>query len=473
MSEKRIHREEYLYLPALTHDAALLAWGAFFFKVKQDDGREKWELLDDDDLREKAGRKQSIGERAEPYAAQATVLVTEIGTGATHTHSVTVNRANHALVRGLKPDTEYSYRVVVHEAGGNEHEWAAGQLYDWDVQGDEPTMKKSTRSYQNRFRTFPAPHLPATSLRFAVLGDFGRGIRKRSSAPRCQREVAEALDQAFADQPFRFIVTTGDNIYAKTFLGIPTSSSGDEDDDWFFTYFQPYRYLLNRVPVFPVIGNHDDDENEHPVDRLQIYDNLYLRLQARDLQLDAVFDHGLLYRFRFGAEVEFVMLDTSKGRGGKLHFEFPQNQSFIARAFSTANAPRWRIPVSHHPAYCAGPRHGNTESLRAFLQQHGAAAGIRVSFSGHEHNFQFSCDEAGVAHFLTGGGGKFRESEPDDFQKAKTQVWGGNNEGHFLLVDINGNEMSVTPFGHLHGNELRPIAINHVTGNQRTPPFRV
>ena len=58
MSEKRTHREEYLYLPALTHDAALLAWGAFFFKVKQDDGREKWELLDDDDLREKAGRKR-------------------------------------------------------------------------------------------------------------------------------------------------------------------------------------------------------------------------------------------------------------------------------------------------------------------------------------------------------------------------------------------------------------------------------
>ena len=52
---------------------------------------------------------------------------------------------------------------------------------------------------------------------------------------------------------------------------------GDEDDDWFFTYFQPYRYVLNRVPVYPSIGNHDSGETEERDDRDQLMDNFYLR----------------------------------------------------------------------------------------------------------------------------------------------------------------------------------------------------
>ena len=42
--------------------------------------------------------------------------------------------------------------------------------------------------------------------------------------------------------------------------GIPIGDHGDEDDDWFFTFYQPYRYLLNRIPVYPCIGNHDSAE---------------------------------------------------------------------------------------------------------------------------------------------------------------------------------------------------------------------
>ena len=54
---------------------------------------------------------------------------------------------------------------------------------------------------------------------------------------------------------------------SQVLFGIPVSASGDEDDDWFFTYFQPYRYVLNRIPVYPSIGNHDADESEACDDR--------------------------------------------------------------------------------------------------------------------------------------------------------------------------------------------------------------
>jgi tartrate-resistant acid phosphatase type 5 len=468
MSKERIHCEEYLYLPTLTHDAALIAWGGFFFVVERDDDEEEWELIDDDKLPRRAGRKQCIGESAEAYAPRATVFVTETSTGATQT--VNVEAVNHAIVRGLKPDTEYAYRVVLHTALGQTYEWAVGPLNDWVIVNGRSLMRTGGR-YDNRFRTFPAPTTTANSLNFAAIGDFGRGVRTSSRGSRCQREVAEALEQAVNERDVRLILTTGDNIYAKTFLGIPTGASGDEDDDWYFTYFQPYRYIINRVPVFPAIGNHDEGETEQAIDRTQIYDNLYLRAHFSQLRpvADASFEHGLFYRFRFGAEIEFVCLDTSKGSSGKRHFDMAENQEFIRRAFAPP-APRWRIPYAHHPAYCAGPWHGSSESLRKFLKEH--AADVRVSFSGHEHNFQYAYD-AGQHHFLTGGGGKFRTGTLRRSRLAAEMMraWGGNDEGHFLLVEIRGETMQVIPVGYLRERQLRPIRINPVGDQPVQLPF--
>ena len=48
MSDKPLHFEEYLYIPALTHQAALIAWGGFYFKVKDDHGKQELKLLDAD-----------------------------------------------------------------------------------------------------------------------------------------------------------------------------------------------------------------------------------------------------------------------------------------------------------------------------------------------------------------------------------------------------------------------------------------
>src|SRR5262249_41556900 len=155
---------------------------------------------------------------------------------------------------------------------------------DWVIEDGEGAMQPG-KSYENTFRTFPDPLASTPAFSFLVIGDFGRGVRKADKDERCQRQVAEAMTMAARVNDVRFIVTTGDNIYAKTFLGIPTGKdSGDEDDDWFFTYFQPYRYLLNRIPVFPAVGNHDEGENEKSIDRQQIYDNLYLQTQFNQLR---------------------------------------------------------------------------------------------------------------------------------------------------------------------------------------------
>jgi hypothetical protein len=40
MSIERILRGEYMHLPAVTRDAAIIAWGGFFFEVGREDDQE-------------------------------------------------------------------------------------------------------------------------------------------------------------------------------------------------------------------------------------------------------------------------------------------------------------------------------------------------------------------------------------------------------------------------------------------------
>jgi hypothetical protein len=51
---------------------------------------------------------------------------------------------------------------------------------------------------------------------------------------------------------------------------------------------------------------------------------------------------------------------------------------------------------------------------------------VKVSFSGHEHNFQYARDE-GQHHFVTGGGGKYRDDRLSSSGMASemVQAWGG------------------------------------------------
>jgi hypothetical protein len=254
----------------------------------------------------------------------------------------------------------------------------------------------------------------------------------------------------------RLLLTTGDNIYAgKTLLGVPLGATGDEDDDWFFTFYQPYRYIINRVPVYPAVGNHDGDETEANDDRQQLLDNFFVheRFLGEETAGRSSIGPGLFYRFHYGADIEFVCLDTSRQflLFGRRFFEHSNHAAFLEAALPDVTglerpAPRWRMPFSHHPPYCAGPQYGNSHSMIERLVPLFERSGVRAVFSGHEHNFQYS-QVRDVHYFITGSGGKVRLQPPTAFEAAHTVAWAA--AGHFLLVDINGPQMQVRPMGAL------------------------
>jgi DNA repair exonuclease SbcCD nuclease subunit len=235
------------------------------------------------------------------------------------------------------------------------------------------------------------------------------------------------------------------------------TNTGDEDDDWFFTFFQPYRYMVNRVPVYPCIGNHDAAESEDRDDREQLLDNFYLweRFGTETKSGNASLDPGLFYRFRYGQDVEFVCLDTSKEHffHGKRLFEYPKHREWIEHTLASDYNTRWRIVFCHHPPFCAGPRHGNTDRMDQLLPLF-AQGGIRVVFSGHEHNFQHS-SYGGIDYFVTGAGSKVRKGSPDRFDEAHTHSW--SDHAHFLLVTIDRTTMRVEPIGELNDGSIGPL----------------
>jgi hypothetical protein len=464
------HAEPYIYLAGLTHKAVLITWGGFYFRVRSRKNGDEWKLVDDSDLDHvHPPRRESIGAKSAPFG---NARVEVFDSSANLVSFAETTTTNHAWITGLAPDTEYTYRVFV-----NGEEWASGERRDWTIDAEGQGLKLGGRAYDNRFRTHPHPDHRAP-VTFAVIGDFGIGVRRASRPDRCQREVAAALERAVDARDIRLLLTTGDNIYAgKTLLGIPFGATGDEDDDWFFTFYQPYRYIINRIPVYPAVGNHDTGETEASDDRQQLIDNFFLneRFTGEESAGRSSIGPGLMYRFHYGADIEFICLDTSRQSllFGDRFFEHKNHASFLDAAFpdtatdGTDDQP-WRIPFTHHPPFCAGPQHSNSKSMIRRLVPMFKRSGVKAVFSGHEHNFQHSRVE-GINYFITGAGGKVRLKPPSDFAEAHTACWAAS--GNFLIVKVTRDRMVVTPMAALsETGELAELVTFDPAGSQVAAP---
>ena len=119
------HAEPYIYLPEINHRSVLVAWGAFYFRVRSD-GQMK--LVDEDDLDHvHPPREDTVGARSAPYGPARVEVFDATGTLVAAAQTQTTN---HCWVTGLQPDTEYTYHVIVK----NEH-WAEGVRWDWSPEG--------------------------------------------------------------------------------------------------------------------------------------------------------------------------------------------------------------------------------------------------------------------------------------------------------------------------------------------------
>ena len=313
---------------------------------------------------------------------------------------------NWTEITGLKPDTEYPYEVLL-----KGRPIGKAQLRTWPEKSDK--------------------------LRFFVIGDFGSG----DSA---ERSVADAMVREFkrlsGANPVRFVITTGDNLYGTLGFTLRFNNTGDKDKHWESRFFGPFAAILASIPFYPSLGNHDGNETENRTDLAAYLDNFFFPAHVA----------SRYYRFSYGGLADFFALDsTTNSESGPPQPAYSKDgdqHKWLQSNLASSRVP-WKIPYFHHPPYNAGPRHpAAAGDLPHFLDIF-KRSGVKVVFSGHEHNFQFSkknSETGNIRYVVSGAGGELREGDVRDSMD-RAQIEGWVAALHFLSVEIEGKEMRITP----------------------------
>ncbi|MDG2310013.1 MAG: metallophosphoesterase, partial [Planctomycetota bacterium] len=199
----------------------------------------------------------------------------------------------------------------------------------------------------------------------------------------------------------------------------------------FFPSMDP---LLSRVPIYPVLGNHEQDAR-HYYDYMQLPDPEYY------------------YDFEYG-NAHFFMLDTNR----KVH---PGSEQFVwlEKELKKSKAI-WKIVCHHHPAFSSdendygdmwkGPSsHGDlrVRELTALYDKYD----VDLVWNGHIHSYERTwplakgkvVEENGTTYMITGGGGGGLETP------GPIRPWFQNNVRrghHWCYVAVNGGTLEMKAF---------------------------
>lgn len=229
-----------------------------------------------------------------------------------------------------------------------------------------------------------APPIGTGQVRFIAFGDSGVG----SAA---QRQLAGRMS---ADT-FDFGLHTGDLAY-----GAAAGGGGGSMPALQARFFDIYRDWLRRRPLYPSIGNHDD-EAEHARPYLSAF------VLPEWSATSAYPDHAeRYYSFDYGP-LHVVVLDT------ELAFREPsRRQAQLTWLTSDLAATRqvWKVAVFHRSPYSAGGEHGSDVEVQAAFGPVFASSGVSLVLTGHEHDYertlpQRTFDLGDTTYVVTGGGG--------------------------------------------------------------------
>lgn len=297
------------------------------------------------------------------------------------------HRLHEVRIDDLQPDTAYYYRVQSVDDLGREL-W--GEVLS--------------------FQTAPGAETP---FAFAVISDT-------QGNPQVSGRVAE---HAWGLRP-NFLLHPGDLV-----------STGTVKQQWLEHFFSSMKPLLERVALFPVLGNHERDARFY-------YD--YMSLPAPEYY----------YTFEYG-NAQFFMLDSNrKVAPGS------EQYAFLERELKRSEA-EWKIVCYHHPAYTSDENdYGNTwygPSTRGDLRTRELVPlfdehGVDIVWNGHIHSYERTWplrgDKAtapteGTVYMVTGGGGGGLELAGPIRPFFQNTVKHGH---HFCYVAVNGKTLEMKAF---------------------------
>lgn len=259
---------------------------------------------------------------------------------------------------------------------------------------------------------------PEAAIRFGVFGDFGCGCAGQYDSVR-----------VFKDSQPDLILTTGDNVYYNG-----TASEVRQN------YFVPMASLIDHVPFYPSLGNHDViTGNGAP-----LLDSLYLPVNDAD-------GSERFYSFDRG-NCHFIALEITS-RFDDLSPGSRQYQWLVEDLERTTAT--WTFCYFHHPVY-SDSSHGDSPLLQVHLAPLFDEYGVDVVLSGHDHTYQRTypmrgglaldgqmepnyTDPGGTVYVVTGGGGA------TTYGLWRSQrLAAGESRRHVVVFDVAGNELNLS-----------------------------
>jgi len=241
----------------------------------------------------------------------------------------------------------------------------------------------------------------ATSVKFAVIGDSGRGTKP-------QYDIAAQM-VAFRERfRFPFVLMLGDNLYEG-----PATP-----DDYRTKFEEPYRQLLDDdVKFYAALGNHDDPrEVDYP--RFHMKGQRYYSFSPPEDLLAKI-----------ATRVEFFAIDSNNLDRTQLRW--------LDERLAQSRAA-WKVCFFHHPLHTSGRYRASSMWYRFQLEPLLVARGVDVAFSGHEHFYERTQLEEGIQYFVSGGAGSLR---PGDAARGSDVARTFDRDYHFMLIEIDGDQL--------------------------------
>lgn len=239
------------------------------------------------------------------------------------------------------------------------------------------------------------------SLRFAVMGDVGRGDP-------AQYDTAAELARWRERFDFSFVLMLGDNMYGP---GAP--------EDYAARFERPYKTLLDAGVVFYAANGNHDPASILSYAPYNMGGHRYYSFTRTEGPLGPI----------AARTVRFVAIDTVTLDHAQL--------TWLRRELGASDAD-WEICFFHHPLYTSGRYRVAASRLRAILEPVLVQYGAHVALSGHEHFYERITPQRGVLYFTSGAGGALRVG---DIRPSRLTAAGFDADTHFLLMEISGDEL--------------------------------
>ncbi len=258
--------------------------------------------------------------------------------------------------------------------------------------------------------TVHAPEYPTGPFELLVLGDSRTNVE-------IWHGVTTAAVAAAGDATL--MVHVGDLV-----------TLGTRDWEWDTQFWQPGRALLEKLPVYPVIGNHEANA--------PLYDSLFFGPAA---------DGGARNWAQELGGILLIGID-----GGQDWTEESANAAWLEETLSRSEAA-FTFLFSHYPAWSSAghgrlndegiPRERPSREARnvviPMLSRHGATAYI----AGHDHMYERSELPGGVTGITCGGGGAplYEKTEDAARQNPYSEVYSAQH--HFCVFDIDSGAVTM------------------------------